>query len=406
MRNVAIIGVSGFGATHYNDLMAQADAGRMRPVAATVINQDEEEEKCTRLRELGCALFEDYVEMLRWFAGKLDFCFVPTGIPLHAPMTIAALEAGANVFVEKPVAATVQEVAAMRAAETATGKFAAVGYQHVYGCDVHDLKRRLCAGEFGEVKSLRCMALWPRDGAYYSRNGWAGRLHVRERWVLDSPFNNALAHMLNLMCFLGGATFAESATPVSILAELYRANDIESTDTFCMRAATTEGPSVYFAATHVSAQQHGPVVVVTCDRATIEWSFNGLSIRYADGGEESVAVPSDPDRRASIMACLLARADDPDGFVCSLDMAGKQTLCANGAHESSAIHQIPVDLVSEVPTKLSTRKVVAGLDEAMREAFTDGRLFSEIGVPWAKPGTEFDLAGYTHFNGGRTGVKA
>ena len=45
MINVAVIGVSGFGAVHYNDFVREHAAGRVNVVAATVINQSEEAEK-------------------------------------------------------------------------------------------------------------------------------------------------------------------------------------------------------------------------------------------------------------------------------------------------------------------------------------------------------------------------
>ena len=106
MFNAAIIGVSGFGDVHYRDLVREHAAGRVNIVAATVINQEEEAKKCDFLRSVGCRIYTDYRDMLRDFAGKIDVCFIPTGIALHMPMTVAALEAGANVYVEKPVAPT------------------------------------------------------------------------------------------------------------------------------------------------------------------------------------------------------------------------------------------------------------------------------------------------------------
>jgi len=125
--SACVIGVSGFGRTHYDDLMREVEAGRMRALGATVINQDEEQEKCERLLSLGCRLFTDHREMLDKLSGKIDICFIPTGIHLHAAMSIDAMRAGADVLVEKPVAATVQDVRRMQACERDTGRFGAVG---------------------------------------------------------------------------------------------------------------------------------------------------------------------------------------------------------------------------------------------------------------------------------------
>ena len=80
MINVAVIGISGFGAVHYADFVREHAAGRVNVVAATVINQADEPEKCAFLQSIGCRLFTDYRAMLEEFRGKIDLCFIPTGI--------------------------------------------------------------------------------------------------------------------------------------------------------------------------------------------------------------------------------------------------------------------------------------------------------------------------------------
>ncbi len=74
MINTAIIGVSGFGQTHYRDLLRYQQKGRLNISAATIINQDQEAEKCAELRALGCVIYDDYRKMLEDFKGKLDLC--------------------------------------------------------------------------------------------------------------------------------------------------------------------------------------------------------------------------------------------------------------------------------------------------------------------------------------------
>ena len=46
MLNVAITGISGYGRTHYEDLLRRRDRGDVRILGAAVINQAEEAEKC------------------------------------------------------------------------------------------------------------------------------------------------------------------------------------------------------------------------------------------------------------------------------------------------------------------------------------------------------------------------
>lgn len=129
MLNTAIIGISGWGRIHYEDLLRRRERGDIRICAATVINQAEEAEKCAFLQSIGCRIFDSHQAMLSEFGGKLDLCFIPTGIDLHAPMAIEAMRAGANAFIEKPAAAVIEDIAAMQAVERETGKHVWVGFQ-------------------------------------------------------------------------------------------------------------------------------------------------------------------------------------------------------------------------------------------------------------------------------------
>ena len=162
MIRACIIGISGFGNTHYNYLLKEVEKERMQALGATVINQEEEPEKCARLRELGCELFTDYRQMLTKFDSGFDLCFIPTGIPLHATMSIAVMRSGANVYVEKPMAATIQEAHAIQAVEAETKKFAAIGYQTMYAQETLPMKRMLCEERLGKVLSVKYWGLWPR----------------------------------------------------------------------------------------------------------------------------------------------------------------------------------------------------------------------------------------------------
>lgn len=403
MIKTAIIGVSGFGNVHYNDLILYEGKGLLEISAATIINQDEEADKCTKLRSLGCKIYTDYVQMLKDFKGKIDVCFIPTGIPLHKPMCIAAMESGANVFVEKPLAATIQDVNDMQKVRISSGKFAAVGYQTMYAPENMLIKKTVCSGKLGKLKSVKCCALWPRAESYYNRNNWAGRLKIKgDVWVLDSPFNNALAHQLNQICFYAGKEIAKSAELKSIQAELYRGNNIESTDTACMRIITKDGIPLYFIVTHACEAAFGPELIITGEKGEIKWNMTRTLITVS-GTTEEIVCQKGSEMRESIMNSLISRLNDENTFICDLDIAGTQTLCTNGAHESSEINQIDNSLRSSITIKdgytkaESIQHVIKGIDAVVFESFEKEKLFSELNVPWAVKGKTVSLENYTHF---------
>jgi len=395
---VALIGVSGFADRHYRDLLDQVALGRVRLVAATVINPAEETEKCAHLRALGCTLHTDLAGMLAAHAGAIALCVIPTGIHLHAPMTIAALRAGANVLVEKPAAATIQDVRAMQAAEAASRRFVAVGFQNWYSAELPRMKAMIAAGRLGRIRAIAIRCRWPRRAAYYQRNAWAGRLRLGEAWVLDSPISNAVAHQLNQALFLAGASARASAQPLAVQAELYRAYDIGTFDTASLRVETAEGIPVLMQVSHACADVVDPEIVVRGERGLMRWTFTGTRCEPGDGPAEDWPTDSGDDLRRRLYAAVLARISDPAAAVCDLAIAGAHTLVVNGAHECGAVIALPPELRRHVATSDGeSQMVIAGIDAAIDRAFTEDRLFSEIGVPWARPARRVELAGYERF---------
>ncbi|GCE08821.1 Gfo/Idh/MocA family protein [Dictyobacter aurantiacus] len=398
MITACLIGVSGFGNVHYQDLMRAVERDEVRLLGATVINQEEEAEKCQRLRAIGCRIFTDFTQMLEQFRGQCDVCFIPTGILLHAPMTLAALRAGANVFVEKPAAATIQDVLAMRACSEEVGRFVAVGFQTMYAHETFWMKRAILEQQIGKLQSIKCYALWPRLDEYYTRNSWAGRLQIHDAWVLDSPFSNAVSHQLNMLCFLAGSELTRSAILRSVEAELYRGHEIESTDTACIRVTAEPGVPLYFYVTHCSVQLAGPEIIVRGDRGSIHWTTDHVEITRADGTHEEMDCDTGLQLRDRLMQHLYRKVADPQSFVCDLDIAGAHVLAFDGAYESSPIHQLEPALLSRFEESGSIKTVIEGIDDIIKQAFTQEKLFSELEtVPWARPGKVIPLSSYTHF---------
>lgn len=401
MFKAGIIGVSGFGNVHYQDLLDYAGRGKLEIAAATVINQIEEKEKCEKLRNMGCAVFADFREMLDSFSGKLDVCFIPTGIGMHAPMAIAAMRNGANCMIEKPAAPTVQDVEAMREMERKSGRFVAVGFQAIYLPEILKLKKDLSSGVIGGVERIKVVGLWPRDSQYYNRNGWAGKLKDSNgNWVLDSPFNNALAHYLNLACFLAGSNTTESARLKTAQASLFRCNpEIENADSAAIRLTTIDGPEILFYATHCSKKTFGPVIRIEGSKGFAETDMTSITMNIDDGNTETTEI--DNSRwRSNLMDAVLARIGDPDALICGLDIAGTHTLAVNGAHDSSPIIEAaPEDVERESMDDGTYRFICRGLDEKLLDLFAEGAMPDSSIYAWLATGKIVDLEEYKKFQG-------
>lgn len=379
---VALVGVSGFGRVHFNDLIREHDAGNWQAIAATVINQDDEPEACAALRERGCTLYTDYGEMLA-AAGPLDLVLIPTGIHLHRPMTEAALAAGANVYLEKPVAGHIREIDPMLAAEVAAGRKVWVGFQRMFDPLVWDLKRELLDGRYGAVHSVRCWGLWPRDAQYYARNGWAGALEVNGVPVYDSPMNNAMAHHLMLSLFFAGSELGEAAALVDIHAELYRVNPIDSADTCCFRGVTAAGIELSYQVSHACLNAFGPAIEITTDSGVITWQHGRPdSLRWQCGEDAVERLGQGGGELRPHIAEVVSKGvrGEDDQRACRLSLASAHGRCV------SAVHAAAGDIVTITPEhwqQLDDKRVITGIDEAWGELGCSGRLPREAGLSWA-----------------------
>src|SRR5205823_6035915 len=106
--------------------------------------------------------FNDYKQMLKEVssgAGGVDAVDVCTPNGLHAENTIAALEAGNHVIVEKPMAMSSREGQAMLDASKKAGKQLIVGFQHRFDAKTKLIRDQIHANSFGKVLYVRAQAL-------------------------------------------------------------------------------------------------------------------------------------------------------------------------------------------------------------------------------------------------------
>ncbi len=369
MIKACIIGVSGYGQIHYDLITAAQAAGDVDIVGATIINQDEEQEKCTHLRSLGCRIFDDYTEMLGELSAKADLCCIPTGTPLHRPMTVAALEAGMHVFVEKPAAGCIEDVRAMQAAAEKAGKRVAVGYQHLYAPVAMTTKQAILDGRIGQLEAVKCMVMWPRDHAYYNRNGWAGKLSVNGQTVNDSPYNNAVAHDLLMSLFLAGDKACDAATPTRVEAQIFRANAIESAYTASIHVATEEGVPIRFYATHACEETFGPEIHIRGSLGSIVKTHGDSILTTNDGKSCSLLPKESGDTRSEMMSAVLDAVQGGSPFYCDLELASRQTMVVDAVHEDCEILQVPGKTVTSQGGKVRT--FIPGIEDDMRAAFDE-----------------------------------
>lgn len=95
------------------------------------------------------AAFESAAEMLA--SVELDAVSVCTYNTTHAECTVAALEAGLPVLLEKPMCVTMDEAAEILRAEKKSGKFVSVGFQPRYDPNSKKIKEIVQSGVLGNI---------------------------------------------------------------------------------------------------------------------------------------------------------------------------------------------------------------------------------------------------------------
>lgn len=364
----ALIGVTGYAICHYRNLLREAERGRTKILGAVVINRNDAAPQVERLNGLGCRIFDSADELFSELNGKIDLCCIPVGIPYHAKFTCEALKAGANVLVEKPLAPTMAEVKSILSLEKSQKRFVAVGFQFCHSRSTRLLKKRILAGEFGHIVSMKTICLSPRGDNYYNRNPWAGKKTLADGTpVLDSPFGNGMAHQLHMALFLAGETEETSAMPHSVSARQYRANPIESCDTSVLKIILEKDVPLFCCGSHAADVNHDPELVIECEKARLCWTYPACHILFGNGRSETIENDSNDLQYENLYESLYRRFCGENSFLCSVRNAASHSACIDLAFKDGGILDFPPETITYDPDQKV--RTVRGLGAAILNAW-------------------------------------
>ncbi len=113
-------------------------------------------------------VFGDYEQMLTQV--QPDIVVIATPNVFHTPMSIAALEAGAHVLCEKPLALTYDDAKRMMATAAAAQRVLTVGTHYRWSTPMRAIKAHVDAGFFGEIYAAR--TVWQRRAGIPGYGSW------------------------------------------------------------------------------------------------------------------------------------------------------------------------------------------------------------------------------------------
>ncbi|MGW0789187.1 Gfo/Idh/MocA family protein [Streptomyces sp. NPDC002911] len=305
-----------------------------------------------------------------------------TPIPTHTTLALTAAARGVHLLLEKPPAATWADYARMAEGVREAGIACQVGFQSLGSHAVPAVKDLVRSGAIGTVRGIGAAGAWVRDDVYFRRAPWAGRRRMGGTDVVDGVLTNPLAHAVATALELAGRGTAEDVA--SIETELFRAHEIESDDTSCVRVTTTDGLPVTVAVTLCAEEAGEPYVIVHGDRGRITFWYkqDRVLVQRAGHGPEEAA-----HGRTDLLENLVDHLEHGTPLLVPPERTGAfmrvleavRTAPEPTALPATAWHTRPADQGDGV------RRIVGGIDGMVAAAADTLSLFSELGASWARP---------------------
>ena len=125
-----------------------------------------------------------------------DGIVIATPTPSHAPLTLAALDRGWHVLVEKPVAEDLDAAQAMIAASARTGRHVLVGHHRRHHPRIARLKQVIASGELGRPITAALLWTMRKPDSYFDVDWRAG--------MDGAPVKQNLIHDVDTLRWLFG----------------------------------------------------------------------------------------------------------------------------------------------------------------------------------------------------------
>jgi predicted dehydrogenase len=188
-----------------------------------------------------------------------DLVSICTPPAVHREHTTAALKAGAWVWCEKPPCRSLEEYAAMEAAEGGEGgPYAAIVFQHRFGSGADHVRALIAREAMGRPLVAHCQTTWYRGTDYY-RVPWRGN------WAAEGggPTMGHGIHQMDLLLDLLGPWSEVRAMTGRLV------HDVETEDVSTALVRFESGAMATVVNSVVSPQEMSRIRI-DCERATIE----------------------------------------------------------------------------------------------------------------------------------------
>ncbi|MCW4466681.1 PmoA family protein [Glutamicibacter sp. MNS18] len=394
---IALIGLNGFGRQHLLNIHRLVKLGKARLVAGVSSNDPGAD-----IRGEGVPVYATLGEMAA--AGiRPSIIIASTPINTHHDLALQALDLGADLYLEKPPTATLEQYEDLLQAARQAGRLVQVGFQAVGSKALGEVASWFAEAESSPIGALRAVGAsgtWVRTRGYYDRAPWAGHRVLDGVQIADGVTTNPLAHAVMSALHIAGAK--ASGDVQRIEAELHHAHDIEADDTSVIRLRTTAGIPVTCALTLCSTEQRDPWITIhgTEGKAVLYYTRDRLEITPNPdlGGQPSTIEFGRVDLLENLVD---VQRGDAEALLCPLEATGafmRVLETVRTSPEPQAIKPRFVDVVGEGP---EAHPVIPQIENLVDRAVAAQSGFSSLGAPWA---SEPDHSGFLQVPDPATGT--
>ncbi|KTT96297.1 oxidoreductase [Sphingomonas yabuuchiae] len=246
---------------------------------------------------------------------RIDAVAIVTPNHLHAPMAIAALNAGFPVFSEKPMAMNLTEARAIADAARASGQLYALAFTYSGYPMVEEARARVARGDFGRIRLVHVEYVqgWLSTALDREGNKQAEWRTDPARAGLGGALGDIGTHAFQLAEHISGLTVeALSADVTTHVAGRMLDDDVN----VLLRFA--EGARGTLRATQVAAgEENGLRIRIHGEKGGLEWSQmepNTLILRWLDRPAEIVRAGG-PGLSSTTLPRLRTPSGHPEGYI-------------------------------------------------------------------------------------------
>lgn len=164
-------------------------------VELTALAESDAQRRAEAARRVpGAQTYDDFSKLID--EADVEAAVVALPNPFHVPAAVAAFRRGLHVYVEKPLAGSIEEASGAVAAWRGTGRVGMIGYNYRFGPMHQEARRRIAEGEIGEVVAIQSVFATP----VRELPEWKKRRATGGGALLDLA-----SHHLDLACWFTGA---------------------------------------------------------------------------------------------------------------------------------------------------------------------------------------------------------